>query len=119
MISEAVSRYDGRHLRSSLRLLWVSKLSLVECLVGPMLLTGVLARIGTVKRGMEVDFACPWRRGVGGDGILRADIDLTGLIENKPISPVSVVVLNILSSGPGDGKIRACPLGLRRGLEKA
>ena len=88
--------------------------------MGTILLNGVLARLGAVKRGVEeADLVCPWRLGVGGPGIFRVEIDLTGLIENKPISPVSVVVLSILSSGPGDGKMPAFPLRLRNGREKA
>ena len=39
-----------------------------------------------------------------------------GLMLKIPISPVSVVVFNMLSNAPGDGNMEEFSLTLRRGL---
>lgn len=82
IISDVLSRYEGSDLLSSMRPS-ASTLLTVE---------------GAVMAGSpQVDLSLL--------GTKEALIELTGLMENKPMSPVSVVFLSMLSKGAGDVRI--------------
>ena len=51
-----------------------------------------------------------WQVGLARSDGRRMEAEDTGRMEKKPMSPVSVVVFNMLSRGPGEGKIAAFSL---------
>lgn len=94
MISEVVSRYDGKRRLSS-RGMKPSEEPSVRC--------------GRRKARW------PRRPGLGLSVPSDTVDDVTGLMEKRPISPVSVVVFSMLSNGPGEGRSAAFSFTLRRG----
>lgn len=95
IISEVVSRYDGRRLRSSGGSGTLDPLR-----------AGGLGKTGSPKPGLTRKG--PWYVAEG----------RIGRMEKGPISPVSVVVLSMLSRGPGDTRREEFSFTLRRGREK-
>lgn len=90
MISDVVSRGDDKRPRSSLSPL------------NSMLVDG-LENMRSLNANLERDVP------------LNVAEEGTGPMENKPMSPVSVVVFSMLSRGPGDRSSDVFSLTLRRG----
>lgn len=93
MISDVVSRYDGRRFRSSR-----------------------IIRESTIPRTLVVSKpSASTSPGRAGGSWWKAEAAEMGRMVKRPMSPVSVVVLSMLSNGPGDSRMAAFSLTLLRG----